>query len=118
MLTRPINKVVRPDPIFNAEYDRLLQQPENKQPLSKAQAIAKLRRLALVQPDSESAVSFLAAESAVLHDRIVASDFFRELPYGIQHFLSDADIRFKDSSYQEWQKKGLLDALERWEVEG
>lgn len=117
MLNWLVNMLVRPDPIFDAEYDRLMQLPENSQPLSKGQAIADLRRLALVRPNSKSAFSLLAAESAVLHDRIIASKFFRELPYGIQHFLADTDIRSKDHSYSEWQIGELLDALDKWEAE-
>jgi hypothetical protein len=39
---------------------------------------------------------------------------FDDCPSEIRHYLSDADIRFKDEKYAEYQTKKLLDAIDSW----
>ena len=115
MLNPLLRLLSKPDPILNAELDRLERAPENRAPLAKTDAIAALKKLARRQSSSPGELSILCAESAVLSDRISKSEFFHELPCGIQHFLSDADIRFKDKEYGAWQTSVLLRAIEKWE---
>ena len=115
MLNRLLSLFSKPDPIFIAEVERLERVPENLASLGKADAIAALRKLATRQPSSSDELSVLCAESVVLSDRIKKSEFFRELPYGIQHYLSDADIRYKDKEYGARQTSEMLRAVEEWE---
>jgi hypothetical protein len=39
---------------------------------------------------------------------------FDDCPSEIRHYLTDADIRFKDEAYAEYQTKNFLDAIDTW----
>ena len=75
-------------------------------PLSEAALGVELRSLLARTPSSEQDLLRLEAELFVLGERISASSM--GVPEFVWHFLSDADIRFKDSAYSQMQNAEVL----------
>jgi hypothetical protein len=59
-------------------------------------------------------VSSLARESAALALHIQKATALHDVPEAVWHFLSDADIRFKDPKYADMQLAAIASVLEKW----
>ena len=85
-------------------------------PTSPQELIPLLRRLADRAPASRDELRTLQGEFAELAAHIsVTPSLANSTPEAVWHFLSDADIRFKDPAYAKAQLVGYLSALAQWE---
>jgi hypothetical protein len=80
------------------------------EPLTREQLASELSRLSSEQPQTLEDLGQLERESTALLLRLRDSSGF-DVPELVWHFLSDADVRFKDSRYASAQMEGLSDAL-------
>lgn len=97
----------------SAEFQRVvaeLQSVEDQSSLTKRDLISALQALAQREPRTKEELVRVEAESFVLGERIKKNPALHDIPHDIWHFLSDADIRFKDSRYRAAQLEGLA----RW----
>jgi hypothetical protein len=83
-------------------------------PTSKDDVIAAIRRLADRVPQTREDLSALEAESVELALHIQKRTALHDVPEHVWHFLSDADVRFKDPEYAQVQLVSLRDVLTRW----
>ncbi|GAA0718156.1 hypothetical protein [Dokdonella soli] len=83
---------------------------------SPQELIANLRRLAVREPADVEQLDPLVTECVALKLHISASpSLANSTPEIVWHFLSDADIRFKDHRCAKAQLTGLLSVLAQWE---
>jgi hypothetical protein len=105
--------------LFGGDFLRTVEQlrslPESAKSITKPELIARLRALAERRPRTREEQTQLAAELFVLGERIERSPVCNETPHNIWHFLSDADIRFKDARYAKSQLDDTLAILKQWE---
>ena len=88
-------------------------------PTSSQELITLLRRLADRAPVNHTELHALQEESEALAAQISATpSLATSTPEAVWHFLSDADIRFKDPRYAKAQLAGYLLALAQWERQG
>jgi hypothetical protein len=87
-------------------------------PLNRAAVVAALRAIAAKKPETREELTDLEAEAVVLGEPIEGSTVCDDLPHVVWHFLSDADIRFKDERYREMQLRELDEAITAWEQHG
>ena len=87
-------------------------------PTSKAELIAALATLAAWRPDSKADLKLLQQESLALALHVQHNLKGLDLPHEIWHFLSDADIRFKDAAYAKLQLEDLQARLREWQSGG
>jgi len=104
-----------PDAAFEEAVEQLRRRPESGQPITRAELLGRLRALAERRPTTKLELTQLEAESIILSERIGRSPVCSETPHDIWHFLSDADIRFRDAAYGEKQIAGTLELVRRWE---
>jgi hypothetical protein len=83
-------------------------------PTSKDAVVGAIRALAARVPRSRDEMKALEAESVALALHIQKHTSLFDVPEAVWHFLSDADIRFKDSRYAEAQLAGFDDVLTAW----
>lgn len=83
-------------------------------PTSRAEVIAAVSSLAARRPKSREEMSSLERESVALALHIQKRTALHDVPEVVWHFLSDVDIRFKDSEYAEMQLAELRKVLEQW----
>jgi hypothetical protein len=83
-------------------------------PSSKAEAISAIRALAARVPQSRDEMRALEKDCVALALHIQNQALLSDAPEAVWHFLSDADIRFKDPMYSEAQLASLDDALSSW----
>jgi len=85
-------------------------------PTSPQELIEALRRLAAHEPADLEELRALVDECTALKLYISASSSLaNSTPESVWHFLSDADIRFKDPRYARAQLTGLASTLAQWE---
>ena len=85
-------------------------------PASPRELIAILRRIAERSPSSADELRTLQDECGALMAHISTLPALSDsTPHIVWHFLSDADIRFKDPRYAKAQLEGLAVALSQWE---
>jgi hypothetical protein len=88
-------------------------------PTSPKELISALRDLATREPADLEQLHALVAESTELKLHISSSpSLSNNTPEIVWHFLSDADIRFKDHRYATVQVADFLSALAQWERRG
>jgi hypothetical protein len=75
--------------------------------------ISQLIELPNQKPKNKDEMLFLNRQCLDLNLKISILDFY-DCPSEIRHYLSDADIRFKDEKYAENQTKEFLDAIDSW----
>jgi hypothetical protein len=83
-------------------------------PTSRDQVASVIRSLAGRRPRSREELSALEKESLELALHIQKRTSLHDVPESIWHFLSDADVRFKDAEYARVQLAQLSEALEIW----
>lgn len=66
-------------------------------------------------PSTTGELAALVSDCCDLSQHIAATPGLHETPEAVFHFLSDADIRFKDGQYAAMQLDGLHAALAEWE---
>ena len=103
---------------FDRAVTRLRAREQPSAPLSRAAVVAALRAIAAKKPGTREELTDLEAEAFVLGERIQGSRVCDDLPHVVWHFLSDADIRFKDEQYREMQVRQLDEAITAWEQHG
>jgi hypothetical protein len=86
-------------------------------PTFKDQIIAVIQRLADRVPRTRDELSVLEAESVELALHIQKRTALHDVPEHVWHFLSDADIRFKDPGYAQVQVESLREVLAHWAAE-
>jgi hypothetical protein len=87
-------------------------------PASPQEVIEALRHLAAREPADLEDLHALVDECIALKLHIGASpSLANSTPESVWHFLSDADIRFRDPRYARDQLTGLASALAQWERE-
>jgi len=87
-------------------------------PSSRSQLISTLRVLAMRDPASQEELDELVNDCASLSQHIqISPALASSVPKVVWHFLSDADIRFKDPRYAAMQLEGFRSALAKWERE-
>ncbi len=105
---------LRPFGLPNAEFEqavaRARESPDSTAPLTRPELIAALRALADRTPQTKEELILLEADSLILSERIGKSPGLDNVPELVWHFLTDADVRFKEPLYRAAQ----LEALERW----
>jgi len=80
--------------------------------------IANLRALAARQTETAAERDGLIADSVTLKvDISLDHELANIVPESVWHFLSDADIRFRDSRYASAQLSALASSLAAWEGE-
>lgn len=73
-------------------------------PRTQDEIFAALREIASARPSSKSELRDLVSRSVALSRHIAAhGNLADQVPELVWHFLSDADIRFKDSHYADLQ---------------
>lgn len=85
-------------------------------PTSKAEVIAAVRDLAERRPKSRDEMSSLERESVALALHIQKRTTLHDVPEAVWHFLSDVDVRFKDSNYAEMQVAQIAKVLDQWDA--
>jgi hypothetical protein len=83
--------------------------------ISKEELIATLRTMVRRPITSKDDLKAMESDSWELWQRIKDSPVANETPHAVWHFLSDADIRFKDPRYIPVQTEELLTSLREWE---
>jgi hypothetical protein len=83
-------------------------------PTSKEDVVTAIRALAARVPRSRDEMEALEQESVALALHLQKHTSLSDVPEAVWHFLSDADIRFKDSRYAEQQRAGLEESLASW----
>ena len=91
--------------------------PMTVMPTSRDDVVAAVRDLAARKPASREDASSLAHESAALALHIQKRTSLHDVPEAVWHFLSDADVRFKDPKYAEVQLAEIASVLEKWSAE-
>jgi hypothetical protein len=83
--------------------------------MDKLEVITRLRELAKQSPSSREGLKLLVDDSVTLG--LAIRDQYRghDVPETVWHFLSDADIRFKESQYRVIQLRELEEILRTWE---
>jgi hypothetical protein len=86
-------------------------------PTNQTELAAIVQQLAATRPISREELSDLQTRCMSL-SRYLATSAPKDLevPEILWHFLSDADIRFKDPAYAESQIAGLLAAFTDWQA--
>ncbi len=101
------------------EFDRVVEELRKHfataKPLATAELLRVLRTLAARDPRTQEELTRLEAESFVLGERIQKSALCNDTPEIVSHFLSDADVRFKDPEYSRLQCKKLTEWVEKME---
>lgn len=100
---------------FNRAVERLHQIQAHQSALTRADIVTALRVIATRKPMTQDELTELEAESFALGERIRESTESDAIPHLVWHFLSDADIRYKDEVYREWQLSNLERTLATWE---
>ena len=73
-------------------------------PRTQDEIFAALREIAATRPSGKSELQDLESRSAALSRHLAAhGDLANQVPELVWHFLSDADIRFKDPHYADLQ---------------
>lgn len=80
-------------------------------PASKAGLADCLRALASRAPLDRTGLSELESDCTPLAHHLRQSPAFQDVPETIWHFLSDSDIRYRDSRYAEAQLAALAQCL-------
>src|SRR3954464_10093137 len=88
--------------------------PVTELPTSRGDVADALRSLAARAPKSHEELSALEKESVALAVHIQKRTTLHDVPEAVWHFLSDADIRFKDAEYARVQLAQMSEVLERW----
>jgi acyl-CoA reductase-like NAD-dependent aldehyde dehydrogenase len=86
-------------------------------PTSRDEVIAAIQRLADRAPRTREELSALEMESVELALHIQKRTSLHDVPEHVWHFLSDADIRFKDPEYAQVQLVSLREVLKDWSTE-
>ena len=76
--------------------------------------IAAVHDLAARRPQSRDEMSTLERESVALALHIQRRTTLHDVPEAVWHFLSDVDVRFKDSKYAEMQVAQITKVLDQW----
>ncbi len=104
-----------------ARFKRLLaeagKRPGATEPLEWKVLLRELRALVEREPRTREALLQLEAESVFFSERLGKSAMCEVTPHFVWHFLSDADIRFKDSDYRRRQCHELLEWVTQMERE-
>lgn len=80
-------------------------------------AVRSLRALSQRPIDSAEALRAWNLEADDLwRDLKESGDLLERMPHFISHYLSDADLRFKDADYRQKQDEQLVEALESLEA--
>lgn len=87
-------------------------------PASVTDLVAHLRVIAARDPRTKEELRAVERESMSLAFHTQRSSLCNEVPEIVWHFLSDADIRFKDVDYARVQTANLLSALAKMEPHG
>jgi hypothetical protein len=82
--------------------------------ITKPALIALLRSMADEAPSSTEGLKALEEKAWELWQRVKASPAVYDAPPEVWHFLSDADIRYKDPRYHALQRERLLEVLDAW----
>ena len=90
---------------------------EARETMTREELLLALQALAARDPVSREDLVQLEAESFLLAEQIRQSPVCHKTPEIVWHFLSDADIRFKDEEYKRWQCQRLVDGIRQWEPE-
>jgi len=83
-------------------------------PTSRAEVIAAVRQLAARSPQSRDEMLSLERESMALALHIQKRTTLHDVPEAVWHFLADADVRFKDTSYAEMRVAEIAKVLDEW----
>lgn len=100
----------KPDPAFAHAFAELQAAPSAQAPITARELVMALQTIAKREPKTAEELACLEAESYVLGERIKMAPALHNVPHDLWHFLSDADIRFKDPRY----RKAQLEGMERW----
>lgn len=103
---------------FDCAVERLRQGQNPETPLNRVNVVSALRAIAEREPRTRDELTELEAESFLLGERIRKSTVCDDLPHLVWHFLSDADIRFKDERYRQSQLRLLEECIAAWEDAG
>jgi hypothetical protein len=87
-------------------------------PANVAELIAHLRVIAAREPRTKEELRALERECVSLAFHTQRSSLSSGVPEVVWHFLSDADIRFKDPEYAQVQTASLVSALAKMEQQG
>jgi transcriptional regulator len=88
--------------------------PVTEVPTSRSEVAAAIRSLAERLPRSREELSALERDSVELAIHIQKGTTLHDVPETIWHFLSDADVRFKDPEYARLQLAQVTEALDIW----
>jgi hypothetical protein len=100
----------KPDPAFAHAVAELEASPSARAPITARELVMALQAIARREPTTKEELAQIEAESYVLGERIKLTPALHNVPHDLWHFLSDADIRFKDPRY----RKAQLEGMERW----
>jgi hypothetical protein len=91
--------------------------PITVMPTSRDEVIAAVRQLVAHRPASRSEVADLERQRVALAVHIQKHISLHDVPEAVWHFLSDADIRFKDPQYATVQLGEITAVLDRWQAQ-
>jgi hypothetical protein len=83
-------------------------------PSSRDEVVEAVRALAARVPRSHAELSALETDSVNLARHIQHGTSLHDVPHLVWHFLSDADIRFKDPAYAQLQLTRINEVLDAW----
>jgi len=83
----------------------------NLPPISKTELAQELAGLSRRVPQSKAELSRLEAELFVLGERIRKSQICGEVPHFVWHYISDAEIRYKEPDYASGQEETLRECI-------
>ena len=117
LLLRLFFRLFRPRELaaFESTVNRVRERSGADPPVDKPTVIGALRAIAERRPSTSEELGELEAESVVLGERIRTSGICDDVPHFVWHFLSDADVRFKDEKYRDWQLGKLEACISAWD---
>lgn len=117
LLLRLFFRLFRPRELaaFESTVNRVRARSGSDTPVDKPTVIGALRAIAERRPSTSEELAELEAESVVLGERIRTSGISDDVPHFVWHFLSDADVRFKDEKYRDWQLGELEACISAWD---
>jgi hypothetical protein len=83
-------------------------------PSSRAEVAGAVRALASRVPKSREELSALESDCVELARHIQNGTKLHDVPHLVWHFLSDADVRFKDPEYARLQLSRIVEVLDAW----
>jgi len=107
----PLVQAQLPPPDGPRAVQELRHRREARETMTREELLLALQALAARDPVTREDLVQLEAESFLLAEQIRQSAVCNETPEIVWHFLSDADIRFKDEEYKRSQCQRLVDGI-------